>query len=130
MYYCDSSAVAKLVLEEDFSSDVEHFLAEGVLRVSSTLMRVELARTVARRAPQLSLTAVAVGEGFELLEISPEVLSIAATLPPATLRTLDAIHLATASLLRSELTAFVSYDERLLEAAAAFGLPVASPGLG
>jgi len=122
--------VAKLVLEEDFSPDVEHFLAEGVVRVSSTLMRVELARTVARRAPQLSFAAVAVGEGFELLEISLEVLSIAATIPPATLRTLDAIHLATASLLRSELTAFVSYDERLLEAAAAFGLPVASPGLG
>ena len=118
------------MLDEDFSSDVADLLKNGALRVSSTLMRVELARTVARRAPQLSLSAAAVSDGFELLDISLEVLSIAATLPPATLRTLDAIHLATASLLRAELTAFVSYDERLLVAAAAFGLPVASPGLG
>jgi predicted nucleic acid-binding protein len=43
------------------------------------------------------------------------------------LRTLDAVHLATAGSVAEELTAFVTYDKRLAEAAKAHGLPVEAP---
>jgi predicted nucleic acid-binding protein len=46
---------------------------------------------------------------------------------PAALRTLDAIHLATAMALAPGLDAFVTYDDRLAEAARALGLPVIRP---
>jgi predicted nucleic acid-binding protein len=63
-----------------------------------------------------------------LVSISDEILVAAAHLEPPTLRSLDAIHLATALRLGDALAAFVSYDERLLAAAAQLGLPTASPG--
>jgi hypothetical protein len=62
--------------------------------------------------------------------VSSAVLTDAVRLAPASLRSLGAIHLASALLLRDELEAFVAYDECLLNAASALGLPVASPGVG
>ena len=59
--------------------------------------------------------------------LSTEVLDNAATMPPQRLGTADAIHLASALAIRRDLSAFVAYDKRLLEAAAEAGLPVASP---
>ncbi|MDT7763459.1 MAG: uncharacterized protein QOC63_2879, partial [Mycobacterium sp.] len=56
--------------------------------------------------------------------------AIAATIPPAELRTLDAIHLATAHAHRNSLTAFCAYDRRLLEAAESQHLPIVSPRNG
>jgi predicted nucleic acid-binding protein len=61
------------------------------------------------------------------LEIDDTVRATAAALADPQLRSLDAIHLATALLARSELEAFVTYDQRLLAAAGQLGLPTASP---
>ena len=66
---------------------------------------------------------------LSLVTLDRELLEVAGKLTPPTLRSLDAIHLATALTLREELEAFVAYDERLLTAASDLGLPVASPGL-
>lgn len=60
-------------------------------------------------------------------ELSDEVLARAASVRPMALRAIDAVHLASALTLRDQLTAFVAYDKRLLNAAAQAGLPTASP---
>jgi hypothetical protein len=59
--------------------------------------------------------------------LSNAVLDIAATIPPQELRSLEAIHIASALVIRRELTSFVSYDSRLLAAARTAGLHAASP---
>ena len=56
-------------------------------------------------------------------------LAEATALEPAGLRTLDALHLATALTIRSDIGAFLAYDDRLAAAAASRGLPVVAPGL-
>ena len=60
--------------------------------------------------------------------LSADVLDNSATLPPAELSPAQAIHLASALAVKPDLTAFVAYDEHLLAAAKAAGLPVTSPG--
>lgn len=65
---------------------------------------------------------------LSLLPIDEQVLHHAAALPPASLRSLDAIHLATALSLGDDLGVLIAYDARLLTAARAGGLPVATPG--
>ena len=62
-----------------------------------------------------------------LVEISPEVRALARTVTPPAVRTLDAIHLATALRMSDQLTTFVTYDRRLADAAIAAGLTVDSP---
>jgi predicted nucleic acid-binding protein len=63
-----------------------------------------------------------------VVELDEDIARVAAAMGPATLRTLDALHLATAAALASDLDAFVTYDDRLAEAARAIGLPVLRPG--
>jgi predicted nucleic acid-binding protein len=63
------------------------------------------------------------------LELTPIALARAAQLPPPQVRTLDALHIASASGL-SDLEAIVTYDARMITAATGYGLPVASPGIG
>ena len=65
---------------------------------------------------------------FRVIALNAATIESAATVPPVSLRSLDAIHLATALVLKPELDAFVVYDRRLAEAATALGLPVSSPG--
>jgi hypothetical protein len=61
------------------------------------------------------------------VSLSAEILDNAATLPPQRLSPTDAIHLASALAIKRDLSAFVAYDKRLLEAAREAGLPTASP---
>ena len=63
-------------------------------------------------------------------EVNERVLSLAGELPPSSLRSLDAIHLATLRLLGGSLVRLVTYDERMLIAARLMGVAVASPGRG
>ena len=128
MIYCDSSAVVKLVVEERFSSELTAFLKTGSSQISSELMRTEVLRGIARYSPQALPRAREAAGRFALLSVSTAILDVAGRLQPAYLRTLDAIHIATALAVQSELEAFVSYDDRQLEAASALGLPVLAPG--
>jgi predicted nucleic acid-binding protein len=63
----------------------------------------------------------------ELVRVNDRVLGTAGSLLPSELRTLDAIHLATAQELGSDVARVVTYDERMASAAEALGWPVASP---
>lgn len=98
--------------------------------VSSALAEVELPHALRRAQPQLVAAVPAVLQRIALYEIDELVRATAAAYPDVHLRPLDAIHLATAhAALGDALTAFVSYDKRLLAAAEAIGLPVAQPGV-
>ena len=134
MIYLDSAAVVKLVRQEAHSADLVSWLNshQDVPLVSSALLEVEVPRALRRSAPQALVgVPAAVGRLFRL-EIDATIRATAAAFVEPTLRSLDAIHLATAHVLANEsgatLTAFVTYDQRLLASAQAAGLPTASPG--
>ncbi|MET8359713.1 type II toxin-antitoxin system VapC family toxin [Micromonospora sp. NPDC005171] len=134
MIYLDSAAVVKLVRQEECSADLVSWLNShgDVPLASSALVEVEVPRALRRSAPQALIgVPAAVGRLFRL-EIDSTVRATAAAFAEPALRSLDAIHLATAQVLTNEsgttLIAFVSYDRRLLDCAKAAGFPVASPG--
>jgi uncharacterized protein len=126
MIYLDSAAVVKLVHAEAESQALRDWLDERAETgwISSALVEIESFRALARYAPEALTRLHLVLDQIDILDISPRVRILAQTVRPATVRSLDAIHLGTA--LRS-LTSFVTYDKRLLDAAAAAGLPTSSP---
>lgn len=131
MIYLDTSAFLKLVIaEEPRALELRTMLddADKPL-VSSVLLQVETRRVLQRAGPRRLPRADLLLDTVEQAEISSAVIESASRLPGPLLRSLDAIHLATALLLRSELDVLVSYDDRLLEAAAENSLAIASPGL-
>jgi predicted nucleic acid-binding protein len=125
--YVESSALVKLAVAEEESAALHGALREWPRRVSSRLAVVEVVRTVRRRDPAREPLVRNVLAGVALVAIGDRVLAAAARLEPVGVRSLDAIHLATALRLGHDLAAFVSYDARQLEAAEALGLPVTSP---
>ncbi len=127
MIYVDTSALAKLVLSEAQSASMREIAVDSM--VTSALTTTELRRTVRRYAPHLAVAAESVLAGVMTLAVDAEVLRAASTVDPLTLRSLDAIHLASAMSVRDALDVFVAYDERLLDAARLAGIPTASPGL-
>ncbi len=126
--YLDPSAIVKLVVAEPESAALRRYLRRRRPLVSSALARAEVARAL------LPLGEPAVRRGhealarLELIRISDRILAAAGSLLPAELRTLDAIHLATAQHLGSDLARLITYDERMRSAAVATGCPVAAPG--
>ena len=133
MIYLDTSALVKLARQEPASDDLVTWLGghpDSAL-VSSALAEVELPRALRRHAPEALPDVPGLLSRVYLLEIDATVRATAAAYPDPRLRSLDAIHLATAHLAASPddpVEAFVAYVGRLLEVAAASGLPVASPG--
>jgi uncharacterized protein len=125
----DTSALVKLVIAEADTGALRNWLVERPeeVRVASDLCRVEVLRAVARAEPAAVGTASELLAGLDLVPLARSILQHAAVLAPPSLRSLDAIHLATALLLGPELEAFVVYDDRLAAAAADAGLPVARP---
>lgn len=127
MHYFDSSALVKLVLDERESDALRAYERRIERVVSSELARTELPRAVARIIDSGSRQVTEVLRAVQLIPLTSSLLTEAARLAPTSLRSLDAIHLASALLIRDELDAFVAYDDRLLDAASALGMPVASP---
>lgn len=129
MIYLDSSALVKLAMAEPESRALAQWLAERADQslVSSALHRCEVPRAVWRAEPGALPRSYRVLKRIGKVALTPDVLEISATVPPGTLPVIPAIHLASALVLKKDLTAFVAYDERLLAAAKEAGLPVASP---
>lgn len=125
--YLDSSAYAKLVLEQSGHGELRRELAEWGDYVSSALLAVEAIRACARYGREYAREARTWLEGVALLPMDNPLLDEAASLEPPILRSLDAVHLATALSIREDLGAFFTYDQRLAEAAERHGLPVAAP---
>jgi predicted nucleic acid-binding protein len=129
MIYLDSSALVKLALTEPESAALIAYLSDrsDQALVSSSLHRTEVLRAIWQAEPGALTRGVRLVRRIGRVALSTEVLDNAATIPPQRLGTADAIHLASALAIRRDLSAFVAYDKRLLEAAAEAGLPVASP---
>ena len=131
MIYLDSAALVKLVRHESASGELAAWLGHRSeqARVSSVLVEIEVPRAVRRRLPAALARVPLVLASVNCLELDSGIRAAAAALPDPLLGSLDAVHLATAQVLQARLSAFVSYDRRLLAAAAAIGLPAESPGL-
>ena len=129
MIYLDSAAVVKLVHAEAESQALREWLDARAETgwISSVLTEIESFRALAKYAPEAISRLPAVLDLIELVGVDPPVRILAQTAKPATVRSLDAIHLGTALHARPVLTSFVTYDKRLLDAARAAGLPVDSP---
>lgn len=127
--YLDSSAVVKLVLPERETDALLASLDAWPIRATSEIARVEVLRAARRAAldPAVEQRAEAVMAALHLIRIDDEILSRAATLEPRTLRSLDALHLASALTLGEDLGAVASYDTALTMAAAALGIAVVAP---
>ena len=126
MLYLDTSAAVKLLLREEESLAIRAYVSDQDW-ASSALLRTELVRAVVRIDPSVVPRALDLLLQPRLLAIEARILDTAARLSPPSVRSLDAIHLASALEFRDELTAFVAYDDRLLAAASALGMPVVSP---
>lgn len=129
MLYLDASAIVKLVAPEPESAALLAYLRSHPDVVCSALARVEVLRAVRRlqSAQRLAQRAEAVLDTITLVAIDDAILTAAANQMPSTLRSLDAIHLATALQVREDLEAMVVYDERLADAANDAGLTVEAP---
>lgn len=125
--YLDSSAIVKLIMHESESNALRQFLKRQRPLASSALARVEVSRAVLHLGPKALEAAANTLSQIDLIRVSERILAHAGTLEPAEIRTLDAIHLASASLLNDSLDEFVCYDKRLSRAAAAWGWTVRSP---
>jgi predicted nucleic acid-binding protein len=131
--YFDSSALIKRVVAEEESDALVDFLDdhyhEGDLLASSSLAWVEVSRAVLARAKRPSDAAELIDgamSGIDERTLTGEVVSVARRIEPLILRTLDALHLATAVLTDADLV--VTYDDRLAEACRRNALAVAAPG--
>ena len=128
--YLDSSAIVKLVTKEAESERLRGFLASNQAdsRVTSTLARVEVVRAVAGGGPAAISHARRQLNRMDQIGMDDDLLDDAATLQTGEpLRSLDAIHLATARLLGADLRAVLTYDQRMAEAAAELGMVVEAP---
>lgn len=135
MIYLDTSGAMKLVRPEAHSDELSRWFSErpGIPVLSSVLIEVELMRATRRSAPDRVGRAADVLRGIGVVTVSPAVIARAVGYTDPDLRSLDAIHLATAehavAVTHEVLEAFVAYDERLLATARHAGLPAAAPGL-
>ena len=129
MIYLDTSALVKLVIEEAESGALEHWmLLQEELFTTSVIGRVELLRVCRRVAPESVAQAQLLLDDLPIIPLSGWLVDVAENIGPPELRTLDALHLAAAFAMTDVLTAFVTYDKHLRDAALLTGLPVMAPG--
>ena len=129
--YLDTSALVKLVRREAESGALQEYLEArtAATRLTSVVTEIELHRALRPTEPDLLSAIPAVLDRLYRYEITTTVRAAAAAFTDPQLRSLDAIHLATATaVVGAELTAFVTYSRRLLAAAQQQGLVTAAPG--
>jgi predicted nucleic acid-binding protein len=127
LIYVDTSALLKLVRQERHSAELAAYLDNRPDLVSSALLAVEARRSALRNDPTTVPRVDVLLTRVDLVGITDVIVESASRLPDPMLRSLDAIHLATALLLRDELDALLTYDERLAKAATAHGVPAVAP---
>jgi predicted nucleic acid-binding protein len=124
--YVDASALTKLALDEPGSDAMRRWYLEATRVLCSRIGIVETRRAVTRREHDPAHLETVLGS-VEVIGFDAAIAGHAGTIGPAALRTLDAIHLASAMAVMGELDAFVTYDDRQADAARAVGLPVVRP---
>lgn len=125
--YLDSSAIVKLAVREEESVALRRYLRRRHPLVSSSLARTEVVRAVLPAGEDAVAAGRKVLARLDLIRVSVSVLEDAAVLLPVDVRSLDAIHLATAGRLGADLSVIVTYDERMAEAARHQGHRVVAP---
>jgi predicted nucleic acid-binding protein len=127
--YCDSSALVKLVVHEAESEALVDQLSGPITAVTSALSLAEVTRALRRVSlPREDVESALVG--FYLVEVTRPILEQAGWIATERVRSLDAIHLATALSMGIADLQFITYDERLADAARTQGLRVVQPGRG
>lgn len=131
LLYADTSALVKLAVDEAETAAVRAELNRYDAVATSVVTEVELSRAVLRAREQGTtalddVAVMAITASLVLIELTPAIRRAAAELHPATVRSLDAIHIATAAALGSD-AALLTYDRRMQDAAASLGLQVLAP---
>jgi predicted nucleic acid-binding protein len=126
--YIDSSAIVKLAVSEPESKALRRYLSRRRAPVvTSALARTEVARALLPLGPEAVRRGDEVLCRLQLLRVNDRVLTEAGRMQPAELRSLDAIHLASAQQVGAKLKRVVTYDARMADAARAIGWSVVSP---
>jgi predicted nucleic acid-binding protein len=129
LIYLDASALITLIAGRQYAPELRQFLSgrPGMPMGTSTIGFVETVRTLDRIGDYPHVMRDLVQNVTEIL-VTEEVRDSAALLPLG-LRTLDAVHIASAQVIGTSLNSLVTYDKRMLDAARSVGLPTAAPGL-
>ncbi len=129
MIYLDSSALLKLIHKQPESDALAQWLSARmtVPLVSSQLARVEVVRATRRIDVTAVPEASALLDSLDLIPISIDIVNAASLISDPALRSLDALHLASAASVGDDLTSFLAYDRRLVTAARAAGLRTETP---
>lgn len=125
--YLDSSAIVKLAVEEPESTALRSYLRRRNPLVSSALARTEVLRALLLEGEAGVTRGRAVLGRIDLIRINDRILNAAGALLPPELRSLDAIHIASAQLLGGDLGQLVTYDDRMLATARDLGITTVSP---
>ena len=125
--YLDSSAIVKLAVREPESTALRRYLRGKRPLVTSALARTEVARAMLPLGPAAVARGEEVLRRLEVVRVNDEVLKTAGSMLPVELRSLDAIHLATAVLIGADLARVCTYDDRMISSAKALGLAVVAP---
>ena len=127
-WYADSSVILKLLIVEKESADLTDFIDFTIK--SSVLTRVEVIRVLYKIAPEKIARAQVILTGIDLTPVNPAVLSVAENFAPSmTLKSLDAIHIATVIFLDKSVEGVVTYDRQMIANAKLLGIKVVSPGM-
>lgn len=127
VWYVDTSALVKLVAREAETDELVDWMRDRRW-VISDLHRTELRRAARRVGRSATARAEQLLQHFDVLAVNAEIFDRAGDIGPTGLRSLDAIHLAAALALDSDLAGIVTYDDRLASAAAAHRLRIEHPG--
>lgn len=129
MIYLDASALVTLVTGRPYARELREFLAQSpeMPMGTSTIGFIETVRTLDRVGsyPTAMQDLLA---GFTEILVTDEIRDGAASLPGG-VRTLDAVHIASAQAIGDALAFLVSYDKRMLDVAHSAGIPIAAPGM-
>ena len=124
----DASAFVKFIVEEEESRALRVFLAgEHGRYISSSLLRTEALRAAAKHGSEALTVAREALQRVDLVAIDHRILDNAGLLHPNVMRSLDAIHVATALAIGDDLDVVVTYDERMIKASSLLGIPTATP---
>jgi predicted nucleic acid-binding protein len=125
--YLDSSAMVKLAVREPESDALRRHLRRRQPWVSSALARTEVLRALLPGGKEALNAGRRVLARCDLVRVNDRVLNLAGSMPPSELRSLDAIHLATADRIGADLGGLVTYDDRMAKVARRMGLRVSAP---
>ena len=125
--YADSSAIIKLIKEEEESSAVRSLFSHEICTSILSVLEVNrFVETFRLKGPFDEFNRFTRDAYFVDLSI-PVMVHLTNLKLPSFVKTLDAIHLGTAFLLKLSIDAILTYDMKMQRGAEALGLKVLAP---